>query len=109
MQATTLSSTEIQVTWEPLPAIARNGIITTYEVQHEPLITFGVQLESMLVNSSGGLELSLILTGLEEFVEYNITVRAYTSAGAGPFSETVTNVTFEDGKIFYFILMLYDL
>ena len=38
------------------------------------------------------------LTGLQEFTEYNISVRAYTSVGPGPYSEEVTNRTFEDGE-----------
>ena len=39
------------------------------------------------------------LTGLEEFVEYNISVRAYTSQGPGPFSDNITQLTQEDGMI----------
>ena len=30
---------------------------------------------------------------LEEFVEYNISVRAYTSAGSGPFSDIAMQTT----------------
>ena len=38
------------------------------------------------------------LTGLEEYVEYNITVRAYTSVGPGPYSDPpITERTMEDG------------
>ena len=47
-----------------------------------------------IVNASG---LVLELTGLEAFVEYSISVRAYTSQGPGPFSDDVTQVTREDG------------
>ena len=100
VQATTLSSTTIQVTWEAVPAIAQNGIIKSYEVQYVPLITFNGTLQSMFLNSSDSQALSEILIELEEFVEYNISVRAYTSAGGGPFSEAVANMTFEDGKAF---------
>ncbi len=35
---------------------------------------------------------------LEEYVEYNISVRAYTSVGAGPFSVGIVNQTLEAGK-----------
>ena len=108
VQATTLSSTTIQVTWEAVPAIAQNGIIISYEVLYVPLITFNGTLQSMFLNSSNGQELSEILIELEEFVEYNISLRAYTSAGGGPFSEAVANRTFEDGKAFilYSLLIL---
>ncbi len=43
-------------------------------------------------------ERSANLTNLEEFVDYNISVRAYTSEGAGPYSEEITVMTPEDSK-----------
>ena len=91
-----LSSTEIQVSWEEVPAIDQNGIITMYEVQYEPLVTFGDQIST---NTSTTTMLNLTLTDLEEYVEYNITVRAYTSVGPGPYSDPpITERTDEDGK-----------
>ena len=82
------------MTWELLPAVEQNGIITHYNVQIEPL-DFTEELPTLFMNFSN---LSAIVAGLEEFVEYNISVRAYTSVGAGPFSPAVTNKTFEDGR-----------
>ena len=38
-------------------------------------------------------------TDLEEFVNYNISVRAYTSVGPGPYSDPVTARTLEDGNV----------
>ena len=72
----------------------RNGIIILYEVQYEPLMTFGGQLMTMVMNTSNT---SIVLGGLQEYVEYNITVRAYTSVGPGPFSPAVNYRTAEDG------------
>ena len=92
-----LSSTEIEVTWEEVPAINHSGIITMYEVQYEPLETFGNQLSIQTFNTSEPV-LMMTLSGLEEYVEYNISVRAYTSTGPGPYSDPVTNRTLEDGK-----------
>ena len=92
--ATTVSSTEILVSWDVVPAIDQNGIIILYEVQYEPLMTFG-QLMTMAMSTSNT---SIVLGGLQEYVEYNISVRAYTSVGPGPFSPGVNNRTFEDGK-----------
>ena len=43
-------------------------------------------------------KLTAVLTGLQEFVDYNISVRAYTSVGEGPYSTEVTEMTAEDGK-----------
>ena len=58
-------------------------------------MTFGGQLMTMTMNTSNT---SIVLGELQEYVEYNITVRAYTIVGPGPFSPGVDNQTFEDGK-----------
>ena len=92
-----LSSTEIKVTWDEVPSINRSGIIIMYEVQYIPLETFG-QLSIETVITSGPV-LILNLTGLEEYVEYNISVRAYTSTGPGPYSDPVTVRTETDGRL----------
>ena len=92
---TTISSTEILVSWDEVPAIDQNGVIILYEVQYEPLMTFNEALMTMTMNTSNT---SIVVGGLQEYVEYNISVRAYTSVGPGPFSPGVDNRTFEDGK-----------
>ena len=85
------------VTWDPVPAIDQNGIITEYEVMYEPLETFGGNISTQRMNVTAP-EMSVTLTKLQEFVFYNISVRAYTSVGAGSFSEEMTERTNEDGK-----------
>ena len=90
-----LSSTEIQVLWEEVPAINRSGLIITYEVEYVPLQTFNGQISTRYINSS---QLNTTLTGLQEYVEYNISVRAYTSVGPGPYSDIVVERTEEDCK-----------
>ena len=96
--ATAVSSTEIEVTWEEVPAINRNGEITVYEVMYDPLQTFDVQAVDT-VNITNTSMLLIVLTGLEEYVEYNISVGAYTSTGPGPYSDPVTVRTLEDGRL----------
>ena len=91
-----ISSTEIAVSWEEVPAISQNGLITMYEIQYEPLETFDDQLAIETVITSGPV-LMLNLIGLEEYVEYNISVRAYTSTGLGPYSDPVFFRILEDG------------
>ena len=91
-----LSSTSIMVSWDEVPPIDRNGIVTDYEVLYEPLETFEGAIMSMKVNTTN---LSIIVTGLQEFVMYNISVRAYTSEGPGPYSEEITEMTLEDGTM----------
>ena len=96
--ATVVSSTEIMVSWEEVPAINQNGEITTYKIQYVPLETFEGQISTDTVNTSNGSVLTMELTGLEEYVEYTISVRAYTSAGPGPYSDPVTERTDTDSK-----------
>ena len=91
--ATVLSPTEIQVNWTGVLKRDQNGIITQYEVKYKPLMTFGV-LPILTVNTTN---LSVMLVDLEEYVEYNISVRAYTSVGPGPYSMEIMRRTFEFG------------
>ena len=90
-----VSSTEIEVSWEEVPAIDENGIILLYEIQFVPLETDALVTET--VNTSGPV-LTTNLTGLQEYVEYSISVRAYTSVGPGPYSDPLTRRTLEDGE-----------
>ena len=90
------SSTSIMVTWGPVPLRDQNGIITDYEVMYEPLETFGGSISTLTVNVSGS-NISVILVGLEAFVVYNISVRAYTNVGPGPYSNEIPERTTTDG------------
>ena len=96
VQVHSFSSTEIIVTWNSVPPINQNGIITMYEVLYQPLETFSEYIQTR--NVSGTDQMAVILMDLEEFFDYNISVRAFTSAGVGPYSDEVTATTFEDGK-----------
>ena len=98
VRATATSFTTIMVTWEEVPAIDRNGIIVNYEVQFEPL-QFTGELETEAINTTS---LSASISSLEEYVEYDISVRAYTSVGPGPYSDPVTERTLEDGSYVVF-------
>ena len=92
---TVVTSTTINFTWEEIPSVNRNGIITTYEILLEPLETFDGQLLARQMNTS---DLFILLSDLEEFVGYNVSVRAYTSIGPGPYSDKVFAMTMEDSK-----------
>ena len=95
MTASASSSTTIEVTWDIVPLIHQNGIITFYEVLYQPLETFDGAIMTQMMNVT---EMSANLIDLEEFVNYTISVRAYTSIGAGPYSDEVTIMTLEDSK-----------
>ena len=92
-----VSTTIISVTWDMVPPIDQNGIITMYEVMYQPLETFNGNISTQTINVSG-TEMSVFQIELQEFVNYTISVRAYTSVGAGPYSDEVTVLTLQDGK-----------
>ena len=102
VQATAVSSTEIMVTWYEVPGLDQNGIIIDYEVQIEPL-DFPADIMTNLVTTTN---LSILVTGLEEYINYSIAVRAYTSVGPGPYSDPVTVRTSEDGNVLIYYLSL---
>ena len=96
--ATANSSTSIIVMWEEVVSIDQNGVITTYEVMYAPLEVFagaiGTGIKNVTSHSS-----SVVLTDLEEYVFYNISVRAYTKVGQGNFSSPITERTSDDGNV----------
>lgn len=92
IQVNATSSTEIQVTWEELVEDQRRGNITRYEV-----VATSTKMETV-TKQTNGPTLSLLLDSLQEYAEYNISVRAYTIVGPGPYSPHQVTHTFEDGE-----------
>ena len=91
-----VSPTEVEVSWLGLDPIHRNGIIVVYEVDYQPMN--GFELEDVTrVNTTNT---TIVLMDLHESVQYNITVRAFTSVGGGPFSNPVASITHEAGMNF---------
>ena len=72
------SSTSILVTWEEVQAELRNGIITGYNITYQSL----TENDNGFVQA-GPNDHQANLTGLKEFVEYNISVVAFTVKGDG--------------------------
>ena len=88
--AEALSSTVIRVLWGEVPAIDQNGIIRGYSVEYEPLEEGSGSTTINVINSE------TTLSGLQEYMLYNISVRAFTNVGPGPYSSPVTVITDED-------------
>ena len=88
------SSTSISVSWDQVPVEQENGIITGYT------ITYHSQTE----NDNGTVpvtpsERQKTISGLKEYVNYNIRVFAATAIGDGPPSSPVIVVrTDQDSK-----------
>ena len=86
------------VTWEEVPAIDQNGVITAYEIEYSPLETCDDKpILPMAFNSTDLSMLSTVLANLQEYVKYYINIRAYTSVGPGPYSDMIAERTLEDG------------
>ena len=89
------SSTSISVSWKEVQTDLQNGIITGYNISYE----------SQTENDNGVVlagpnDRQANLTGLKEFVKYNISVVAFTVKGEGPPSVIVVR-TDQDSKLNY--------
>ena len=97
--AVNISSTAIRVSWDPVPLIDQNGVITRYEVEYSQTTFSEVSMYNTTTVDSTTLMVDL--TGLEEYVVYSIRVRAYTRVGAGPYSDVVNVTTSENSKKYW--------
>ena len=75
-----VNSSSITVQWGPVDCINRNGDITGYSVQ------YGSKTVSVSGDSSGGM---YVISGLMPSTNYSIQVAAGTSAGTGPYSTAI--------------------
>ena len=92
MRGQNTSSTSISVSWEEVQAELQNGIITGYTIKYQSL----TENDNGVVQA-GPDDRQANLTGLKEFVEYNISVIAFTVKGGGPPNFTVVR-TDQDSK-----------
>ena len=100
MRGQNTSSTSISVSWEDVQADLRNGIITGYNITYQSL----TENDNGFVKA-GPSNRQANLTGLKEFVKYNISVVAFTVKGDGPPSVTVVR-TDQDSKSYNTLLLL---
>ncbi|XP_023599465.1 contactin-6, partial [Myotis lucifugus] len=87
--AHSLSSSEIEVSWSAIPWKLSSGHLLGYEVRYW---TSGEESSPRRVKVVAG-ETAARLHGLKSHLVYHAAVRAYNSAGAGPFSATVNATT----------------
>lgn len=98
------SSTSLLVSWQAPPAESRNGELTGYVVRHRVVSVPGVEggaggpgAEVKEPQVGPGEAKQLLVTGLEKWTQYQVTVAAATSEGLGPYSEPLACRTDEDG------------
>ena len=88
-----IDSTRINVMWSPPLERDRNGLITGYRIR------YGVAMEDPVVVSVPSSFRSYVVVNLRKSTTYRFAVLARTEFGDGPFSETLTISTGQDGKI----------
>jgi hypothetical protein len=83
------SSTALNVSWLPPASSEQNGIIVSYRIRWNKT-EFGFWEKTVTVPAS---QMQISLTGLDEYVEYDVQVQAFTYVGPGPFSGRVRRRT----------------
>ncbi|XP_067028426.1 receptor-type tyrosine-protein phosphatase S-like isoform X2 [Acropora muricata] len=85
------NQTSFKISWAPLAIEKRNGIIVAHEIKHEKASTEVRSKRSIgdttYSNSANNFAL---VSGFQPGCNYSISVRAFTSAGGGPFGEVKT-------------------
>ncbi|KAK2583617.1 hypothetical protein KPH14_009555 [Odynerus spinipes] len=77
-----LTSTSLQVSWQPPPNTHSNGIIQGYKLNYEPILADAWRgLDEMEVRKTSAL--TIVLTDLRKYTNYTIQVLAYTRVGDG--------------------------
>ena len=82
--------------------LVQNGVIDSYRVYYQA-VGGGYRDSIKRYKKVAGGSTQVDLTGLEEYVLYNISVSASTSAGEGPSSIAIPVRTAEAGKIMTFL------
>ena len=91
VNVSSINATTYMVTWEQIPEDSRNGIVLKYGVRW--ILMRKTQREKRTVakrqrefnGTTAGFNYTI--HGLQLCAQYGISVRAYTSAGPGPYSE----------------------
>ena len=94
------TSTSLLITW--LPPTAPNGVVTSYEVYYRGVFSESLVPASFYQPLSITVyapSTSLLLEGVFPYSNYTISVRAFTNAGPGEYSERIEDRTEEDGEL----------
>ena len=86
-----VNQTTLWIFWDTVARDKRNGIIIGHEIKREKASTEARSKPSIgdTTYSDSGNSFALV-TGFQPGCNYSISVRAFTSAGGGPFGENKT-------------------
>ena len=103
-QAVTVSATSsksIFVSWDPVIADDRNGIIKGYKVNYQALPNGDMAAKFLnITKAQQNKRQRVSLDHLNEFTNYSIGVLAFTAFGNGPASVVQVVETLEDSKFY---------
>ena len=95
------SSTSVSVSWDPVVAEDRNGIIKGYKVNYNALPNVQMVTEFLnITKEQQNKRQTVTLDNLNEFTNYSIEVLAFTVFGNGPASAGQVVETLEDSKFY---------
>ncbi|XP_041473856.1 protein sidekick-2-like [Lytechinus variegatus] len=86
------NSTALRVTWMPLDDVEWNGIPGGYLIYWRP---YGTSMQEMFFNLASPYINNHVITGLEEWMPYDVRIEAYNELHVGPTSGMVTGWTNE--------------
>ena len=89
------TSTSITASWQLPPEDDRNGIIRGFKLFYKKKGSSG---SATLLNINSGSTVTKVVTGLDEYKEYEFQVLAYTSIGDGPKSNPKSAKTKQAGE-----------
>ena len=103
--AQNVSSTGINVTWQPIEEKLQYGIILGYRIRYKKEVLAAPfilrkhrSVELLETEVLGGNNLTWTLEGLEKFTNYCIQVLGFNSKGDGNTSDSICTMTDENGK-----------
>ena len=103
-QAVTVSATSsisIFVSWDPVIADDRNGIIKGYKVNYQAIRNGDMAAKFLnITRAQQNKRQTVSLDHLNEFTNYSIGVLAFTAFGNGPASVVQVVETLEDSKFY---------
>ena len=83
-----MNKTTFNISWEPLLREKSYGKVILYEVKTVSLKKGNVRKRSVLYSPSVNTSVTfVVLSDLELCSKYNVSVRAYTAEGPGPYGE----------------------
>ena len=105
-----VNKTTFNISWEPLQREESHGKVTLYEVKAIFLKKGNLRKRSVIYSPVNTSVTFVVLSDLELCSKYNVSVRAYTAEGPGPYGEPLElETSSECDEIIMKILLVCDM